>query len=120
MHADTDDPTDRNVAIARIRKSLKERTGRTWSVTGGKGTAWGWITIQAPPARREDGYKTSESDRAALAVALGLTTSEQIEVQVRQVSTQGVSIPASSDYRIEYVDRAEGRTPSVHGSPYWD
>lgn len=44
--------TDRDEAIARIRAGLKKRTGRPWSVTGGRGTAWGWIRIGSPPARR--------------------------------------------------------------------
>lgn len=43
---------DRPEAIKRIKKALKEITGRTWSVTGGRGTAWGWLTIAAPPRRR--------------------------------------------------------------------
>ena len=36
------------------------------------------------------------------------------------LAAQQAGIPASSDYRQEYIDRAEGRTPSVIGSPYWD
>lgn len=109
---------DRDEAILRIRKGLRARTGRDWSVTGGRGTAWGWISIEAPPRRRIDqngqpgpnAYYTSEEDCAILAAALGLD----------RVHFQGVSIPASSDYRTEYVDRAEGRAPSVVGQPYWD
>lgn len=102
--------TDRDPAIARIRRGLRERTGRSWSVTGGRGTAWGWITVTAPPARRPDGYTMTEEDRRILADALGLES----------VHWQGVSIPAGHDYRQEYVDRAEGRPPSRFGEPYWD
>ena len=43
---------DRAGTIKAIRKSLKRRSGKPWSVTGGRGTAWGWITIDAPPSRR--------------------------------------------------------------------
>ena len=43
---------DRNEAIVRIRKALKTRTGKSWSVTGDRGTAWGWISVEAPPKRR--------------------------------------------------------------------
>jgi hypothetical protein len=100
--------TDRNETIIRIRKALKARSGKTWSVTGGRGTGWGWITIQAPPARRVDGYMTEE-DWTELGELLG-----------EKVDDQGVSIPASSDYRSEYIDRAEGREPERKGSPYWD
>ena len=59
---------DRNETIALIKKSLQERSGKTWSVTGGRGTAWGWITISVPPKRlgcaklHEFNYVKDESD----------------------------------------------------------
>lgn len=37
-----------------------------------------------------------------------------------RIHQQGISIPASDDYREEYVARAEGRTPERIGKPYWD
>lgn len=103
---------DRDRTIARIRRALRERTGRSWSVTGGRGTSWGWITVSAPPARRVGDWRgyLSDEDRAELATALDLTSVHQ----------QGVQIPASTDYRVEYVDRAEGRRPRRTGTPYWD
>jgi hypothetical protein len=101
---------DRDVTIAAIRTALRRRTGQAWSVTGGRGTSWGWITVTAPPARRTEHGYLSDVDRAVLADALGLET----------VHSQGVSIPAGNDYRTEYVDRAEGRQPSRIGVPYWD
>lgn len=101
---------DRDETIARIRRALRERTGRPWSVAGGRGTAWGWIRVTAPPARSEGYGVMTEEDRATLASALGLD----------RVHHQGVNIPASRDYRAEYVDRAEGRPPSVNAQPYWD
>ena len=103
------EPLDKAITIKRIRNALKSRSGKPWSVTGGQGTTWGWITIQAPPARCVDGY-TSEADRAELADLLGL----------RSVHQQGENVPAGSDYYQEYIDRAEGRTPSRIGKPYWD
>lgn len=39
-------------AIAAIKAALKARTGKAWSVTGGSGTAYSWLRIDAPPARR--------------------------------------------------------------------
>lgn len=128
---------DRNETIKRIRTALKKRSGKTWSVTGGRGTAWGWLTIDAPPARRtfthepkphnttnepgvenwdevdtgEAGGHTGPDERAELAQLLGLE---------EPVHHQGVSIPSSSDYWNEYIDRAEGRTPAKCGEPYWD
>ena len=101
----------RNEAILMIRKSLRERSGKAWSVTGGRGTAWGWITICSPPARRvEFGYMT-DADRAELGQLLGMG---------EPVHSQGETVPASSDYYQEYVDRAAGRQPSVRGQQYWD
>lgn len=131
-------PVDRDEAIKAIRVALKRRTGVAWSVTGGRGTAWGWITITAPPKRRtakwlkregapvgngrasdyelvdtgvpqEFGYVTP-ADLVTLGEALGL----------ERVHEQGVDIPAGTDYRIEYVARAEGRYASAVGVPYWD
>jgi hypothetical protein len=117
---------DRDEAIARIRTALKSRSGRAWSVKGGRGTAWGWIKISAPPARLVCGrpgigkacgpdcthgrYYMADDDMTVLALLLGKDA----------IHFQGESIPASSDYRREYVDRAEGRAPSVIGRPYWD
>src|SRR5512144_3237834 len=42
---------ERDETIKRIRTALKRRSGKVWSVTGGRGTAWGWLHIDAPPAR---------------------------------------------------------------------
>lgn len=130
---------DRSEAIAKIRAGLKARSGKAWSVTGGRGTSWGWLKIDAPPARctwehrpragftvhsappgaegweefdsGRPGHNMSPAERAELASLLGL--SEPVHIQ-------GVSIPASSTYWAEYVDRAEGRVPAKCGEPYWD
>lgn len=126
--------TDRNATIARLRAALRERSGTTWSVTGGRGTAYGWITIDAPPARctwrhrlkagaldspanyeeHDSGARgghMSPDERRELGALLGLDAPAHM---------QGVSIPASHDYRREYLDRAEGRPPAVIATPYWD
>lgn len=42
----------RDETIKAIKAALKKRSGKDWSVTGGRGTAWGWIAITAPPKRR--------------------------------------------------------------------
>ena len=103
---------DRTETIRRIRTGLRQRTGKDWSVTGGRGTAWGWLTISAPPRRRINGGTClTEADRKELGAALGLG---------RPAGLQGESVPASESYWREFVDRAEGRTPSVRGRPYWD
>lgn len=43
---------ERNEATKRLRKALKAKTGKSWSVWGDRGTAYGWITVEAPKARR--------------------------------------------------------------------
>ena len=125
---------DRNTTIGEIRAALRRRSGKAWSVTGGRGTAYGWITIDAPPARRtlkcrlkagatttwpsdyeeyidsSPGGSMTPGDRTQLARLLGLDA----------VHIQGVNIPASNEYYREYIDRANGRAPSVIGEPYWD
>lgn len=111
---------DRDETIQRIRKALRRRSGKTWSVTGGRGTAWGWITIDAPPARRHFGF--DGEDRGEPGV-MGLANREELGKLLGlegRVHQQGVNVPASTEYRQEYVDRAEGRVPSVEGTPYWD
>lgn len=100
---------NRNEAIKTIKAGLKARSGKVWSVTGGRGTSWGWITIDTMPARRADGYLT-QRERDELGQLLGLTS----------VHHQGVSIPASSDYYQEYVERAEGKPVTKIAKPYWD
>ena len=126
---------DRDEAIKRIRAGLRRRSGKSWSVCGGRGTAWGWIRICAPPARctwrhrlkegatdnspgnweaynsGERGGYMSPADCAELGNLLG---------KDGPAHCQGESVPASSDYRREYVARAEGKTPEVIGHPYWD
>lgn len=125
----------RNDAISRIKDALRARSGKAWSVKGGRGTAYGWISIYAPPKRctwdilkvERDPYDDSPAwywrnglepgkghmgpdDRDQLAELLGLDS----------IHYQGHNIPASGAYYQEYVDRAEGREPSVVGERYWD
>lgn len=108
---------DRDMAIKLIRDALKKRSGKVWSVTGGRGTAWGWLSIDAPPARRKydfegnpGGHYMSPAERKELANLLDKDV----------VHHQGESVPASSNHYREYVDRARGLEPTVHGMQYWD
>lgn len=102
--------SDRDDAIKSIRTALRTRSGKAWSVKGGRGTSWGWIKISAPPARCNSYGSMTDADRTELATLLGLDDAHH----------QGVSIPASGAYRREYIDRANGRTPTDYGTPYWD
>lgn len=106
---------DRADAIAAIRVALKNRSGRAWRVYGDRGTAYGWIHIDAPAARltcqfesglpcdglscgrsHKYGYLTQE-DRETLQTLLGLFS---------PAHPQGVSI--TPDAREWYVARAQG------------
>ena len=116
---------DRSEACKRIRVALKRKTGKTWSVTGGRGTAWGWLTVAAPPKRRvchaqnprweawdmtsqepsyferqpeegETAYYTSDADARLITKAFKLN---------RKVHFQGLQI--SPDEWEFYVQRAE-------------
>ena len=124
---------DRDATIHELRKLLKERTGRAWSVTGGRGTAWGWIKIDAPPTRRTWGFYLPEGmadipenyrerdmrqpgrcmspdDKAVLAKALAKEF----------VHYQGESIAASREHRHEALERAAGLPVTKVAEPYWD
>jgi hypothetical protein len=101
--------TERDEFIAAVKAALRERSGKTWSVKGGRGTSWGWVTILAPPARLDEYGGMTDADRAELSELLG-----------KEVHHQGESIPPGSDYRREYLDRARGIEPTVIAVPYWD
>jgi hypothetical protein len=128
-------PLTRNEVIKQIKTDLRRRSGKSWSVTAGRGTAWGWLTISAPPARctahsvqkegtsglncddfeyRDTGvpggYMT-DADATELAKLLGKS---------EKIHCQGEKIPSGGDYYEEYLDRAAGRTPKVYGEQYWD
>lgn len=100
----------RNEVIALLKKSLKARSGKSWSVTGGRGTAYGWITITSLPSRQVGYGYLSPEDKAELATLLGLETVHQ----------QGHSIAASSEYYRESLQRAAGLPVSKIAQPYWD
>jgi hypothetical protein len=42
----------RSEVVKRIKAALKRKTGKSWSVHGGRGTGWGWIRVEAPASRR--------------------------------------------------------------------
>jgi hypothetical protein len=100
--------TNRAAVIARIKTALKARSGKSWSVTGGRGSSYGWITGESPKARLVDGYMP-ESERAELAALLGLDS----------VHMQGLKIASSNAHYREYVQRAEGKTPTKVAEAYW-
>ena len=58
----------------KIRQLLKERSGKTWSCKGGRGTGWGWLTISAPPARQSEYGTMSAEDQRELSDLLGTSS----------------------------------------------
>lgn len=125
--------SDRNAVISTIKAALKLRSGKVWSVTGGNGTSWGFLSISAPPARCTwhhrlkvgatndypeswEGYDSikgngdmTPTERAELSRLLGLD---------RPVHQQGLKI-CSQDWQ-NYIDRAEGRKPTRPDYEYPD
>jgi hypothetical protein len=94
-----------------LRKLLRARTGRDWSVTRGKGTAYSWCRINAPKARTvEHGYLSVE-DQVVLGSVLG-----------QWVGTQGESIRTEAGVRGWYILKAIGAsTDGWHvAEPGWD
>ncbi len=124
---------DRNETIKRIKAALQKRSGKTWSVTGGTGTAWGWIRIDAPPARRTKHYRLKDGlpdwpenyESYEDGTPGGYTTDTDKEelkrlLNLDSVHDQGIGVAASYDWYEEFIDRAEGRAPSAKGTMYWD
>jgi len=102
------DEWSRNNVMQRIRQALAAR-GFRYSVTGGRGTAWGWISIDLLPS--DIRTMTPEQRREAyrwLNKHLGLT------------GCDGASVPASTAHYREYVERAEGKVPTKIAEAYWD
>jgi len=100
----------RNEVIKVIRHHLKKRTGKAWSVTGGRGTAWGWITITSPPARQVN-HRITDEDGKELGEVLGLGPSHH----------QGINIPSQTDYYREFLFRAiHGHAGPFIATAQWD
>jgi len=99
---------DRNKAITALRAGLRRRSTKTWSVRGGRGTAWGWITVTAPPSRLDQYGGMSKADQEELS-----------RIFREHVHHQGISIPASNPYREAYVERVLHGSTSLNPQPYW-
>lgn len=95
----------RNDVMAALKRNLKARSVTRYSVTGGRGTAYGWICI----TKLGESWM-SDADRQELAALLGLDSVHQ----------QGYKIPSSNDYYREALDRTAGRPVRKIATPYWD
>lgn len=102
---------DVRATIKYIRQQLRARSGKDWSVTNQRGTAWGWIHIAAPPRRLGEFGQMKPEDSEELGRLLDLNP--------RQLN-QWASIPSSGDYRREFIARARGDKPAIYGQQYWD
>ena len=84
-------------ACAELRALLRKATGRSWSVTHGRGTAYGWITVHAMPKDRLADCLTN-ADARTLAALFG---------EDRPVHRQGLSIsPDARGYYVEQLSKA--------------
>lgn len=124
---------ERAQVIATIKSALQKRSGKTWSVTGGKGTSWGFLTISAPPARctwrhrlkkgANNDYPESWEGYDSIAGNGDITPTERAELGQllgldRPVHSQGLKV-CSQDWQ-NYIDRAEGRKPTKPDYEYMD
>ena len=93
----------RDKAIVRIKRALRRRSGRVWSVRGGTNIFYGKITITTLSRDRDERGKMQYADRKTLRELLGLSELPHED---------GIRIGTLEDYQ-EYVDRAEGWFPRV-------
>jgi hypothetical protein len=122
----------RSEVTKKIKQDLKRRTGLTFSVTGDRGTAWGWLKIEAPKSRRVNHETNPAFDQNKLSQEQdelpwievepkdGETAwytsqadrellAEALGIGMNFSSCQGVSIsPDNWDF---YLDRAENGPP---------
>ena len=126
----------RNETISEIKSSLRLRSKEKWSVTGGKGTAWGWISITAIPSHRTWGSRPLPHNTNQIPGSenweeydTGKPNQNLSPYQIAElkylladcsVGRDGVSIPSSSDYYQEYTERAAGLPVTKLATPYWD
>jgi hypothetical protein len=104
--------------IATIKAALKARSGKTWSVCGGHGTAWGWLRIDVPPARRRcmtpasgDYGHGSLAERTELGKLLGLAG---------PAHAQGVQVPDRGGCWEHWCQRAQGIPITIKCQDYSD
>lgn len=102
MHSDR---LDRNTVTKTIKRNLQKRSGKQWSVSGGMGSVYGWITIIAPKTN----WMTHDECREL-----------QELLDLKNVHPQGVDIMASTTAYEEYISRSLGETPVRIAEPYWD
>lgn len=98
---------ERKDAVKRIKAALKKKTGKTWSVTGGRGTAWGWLCVQAPKKRRVSHKENPACNRMVYPLPPGQS------LYIEYVRENGVNY-YTSDVDCEELARAFGLSSKVH------
>lgn len=103
-----DGPVDREMAIRLIREALRRRSGKLWTVRGGTGTSYTWISIISPPARRVGPYDyMTEAEAKELGELLGIGG---------PVHHQGYDVsPGSASYRVAIARAQTGSTCGLQG-----
>jgi hypothetical protein len=97
---------DLNTAVSEIKAGLKRRSPKTWSVTADRrGTSYGTIRIASPPRRRDHNGSMTDEELRELNELFGFHDHGGVR------DCDGINILDSRDYQ-EYIDRANGLTPS--------
>lgn len=96
--------SERAAAIGAIRTALRQRSGKRWSVSGDRGTAYGWINICAPQSRLDADGDMTDADAKELHDLLAMGG---------QVRPGTISVEPRR--RLEFVARARGE----HTRPYY-
>lgn len=99
---------NRSEVTKMIKGFLKARTGRDWSVTGGTGTAWGWLRITAPKGRKVD-FRATMEDQILLGLAMGCDWPQE-----------SFSVASSDGHWLAALQRAAGLEVTGSEVPYWD
>lgn len=99
---------NRSEVTKMIKGFLKARTGRDWSVTGGTGTAWGWLRITAPKGRKVD-FRATMEDQILLGLAMGCDWPQE-----------AFSVASSDGHWLAALQRAAGLEVTGSEVPYWD
>lgn len=138
----------RDTFIKAVKKALQTRSGKTWSVTGGRGTAYGWVTISVPP-KRLGCARFHDADRDRICAACGgsalygvgsifcekhvctdkcytgyIQPEDRAELAAllgfSVIHAQGVNVASRIIAYREFLARAEGREVEEMFVPDWD
>lgn len=123
---------DRDFAAKTIQSALRRRSHVNWTVKVGRGTARGWLTIDAPPklkgwhfvlppgaADYPENYIEAVTGKPYGHMGPHLRKELAELLSLDRVHHQGVNIPGQHDFYEEYMDRANGAPVERRGVPDW-